>query len=219
MASVCVPSLAFDVPSLQLPFGIEMQAVADFSKGPPSECAMLSNLMVQLSPVLAAFSPIVTILNVFVALEKTAKSAFLDVGDLLAALAKVIDMLSPSGFVAAVKSILLMVIAYLECFIETMEGLLEFQASIDLSVAAGNPELLASLQCASGNASVSMQQLMQSLGPIGPILDLLKPLISLGGVPIPLPAIADLQGAKDIDATLKTLSKMLDDLKQVLEAV
>jgi hypothetical protein len=217
--SVCVPKISFEVPNVQLPFGIEFQAVADFSKGPPSQCAMLSSLLVQIMPAMAAMSPLIKILNVFAALKDFLPANVLKLPALLDALAEVIAMLDPLPFVAAVKSILLLVIAYLQCFIQTMEGLLEFQASIDLSLAAGNPDLQASLQCASNNASVSIQQLMQSLGPIGPIMQLVQPFISIAGVPISLPSISDLQGEKDIEQALQSLSTMLTDLQQVLEAI
>ena len=218
-AGVCVPRISFDVPSIQLPFGIEMQALADFSKGPPSQCAMLSSLMVQLTPAMAAMSPLLKILNVFSALKDFLPADVTKLPALLDALAEVIAMLDPLPFVAAVKSILLLVIAYLNCFIQTMMGLLEFQASIDLSLAAGNPALQASLQCASNNATVSMQQMMQSLGPLGPIMELIKPFMSIAGLSFALPSFSDLQGAQDIEQTLQTLSGMLTDLQQVLEAI
>jgi hypothetical protein len=138
---------------------------------------------------------------------------------LISALEEVIAMLDPAPFIAAVKSILLLVISYLNCFIQAMEGLVEFQASIDLSVAAGNPDLQASLQCASDNASASIQQLMQSLGPIGPIMQLIQPFMSIAGLSISLPSISSLQGAQDVEKALESLSKMLTDLQQVVEAI
>jgi hypothetical protein len=196
-----------------------MQSVADFSKGPPNQCAMLANLLVQLTPAMAAMAPIITILNVFAAMKGFVQSPLTGGGPLLSALEGVIAMLDPFPFVAAVKSILLLVIGYLECFIQTMEGLLAFQASIDLSVAAGNPALQASLQCASNNAQTSIQQLMQSLGPIGPIMQLIQPFMSIGNLSIALPSVSSLQGAQDVEQALQSLSKMLTDLQQVVEAI
>jgi hypothetical protein len=215
----CVPTVSFQLPSIELPFGIQMQSVADFSKGPPNQCAMLANLLVQLTPAMAAMAPIITILNVFAAMKGFVQSPLTGGGPLLSALEGVIAMLDPFPFVAAVKSILLLVIGYLECFIQTMEGLLAFQASIDLSVAAGNPALQASLQCASNNAQTSIQQLMQSLGPIGPIMQLIQPFMSIGNLSIALPSVSSLQGAQDVEQALQSLSKMLTDLQQVVEAI
>jgi len=215
----CVPTVSFQLPSIELPFGIQMQSVADFSKGPPNQCAMLANLLVQLTPAMAAMAPIITILNVFAAMKGFVQSPLTGGGPLLSALEGVIAMLDPFPFVAAVKSILLLVIGYLECFIQTMEGLLAFQASIDLSVAAGNPALQASLQCASNNAQTSIQQLMQSLGPIGPIMQLIQPFMSIGNLSIALPSVSSLQGAQDVEQALQSLRKMLTDLQQVVEAI
>lgn len=218
-SSGCIPTVTFDVPSIQLPFGIELQAVADFSKGPPTQCAMLSNLLVQLTPAMAAMTPLLNVLSIFALLKDFVQGDVTKIPALVVALEKVIEMVTPLPFVAAVKSILLLIIAYLNCFIETVTGLLEFQASIDLSLAVGNPDLQASLQCASGNASVAIQQMMLSLGPLGPVMEILKPFISMGGISIALPSVSSLQGEKDIEGALESLSKMLTDLQQVLEAL
>ncbi len=215
----CTPTISFDIPSVQLPFGIELQAIADFSKGPPNQCAMLSNLLVQLTPAMAAMSPIITIINVFAALKGFLKLPPGDPTAAVAAIEALVKLIDPAPFITAVKSILLLVIEYLNCFITTMEGLLAFQASIDLSAAVGNPALQASLQCASENAATSIQQLLQSLGPIGPILNLVQPFMSIAGLSIPLPSLSSMQGAQDMEQMLKTLSKTLTDLQQVVEAI
>lgn len=196
-----------------------MQAVADFSKGPPAQCVMLSSLIVQLMPAMAAMAPLLKILNVFAALKNFLPANPTALPALISALEEVIAMLDPAPFAAAVKSILLLVISYLNCFIQTMEGLIEFQASIDLSVAVGNPDLQASLQCASDNASVSIQQLMQSLGPIGPIMQLIQPFMNIAGLSISLPSVSSLQDGQNIEQALQSLSKMLTDLQQVVEAI
>lgn len=220
-SSVCTQSAPLLVPSVSLPFGIEMQGVADLSKGPPNNCAMLSSLMVQVTPALAAFTPIITILNVFVGLK-----AFVaippDASKLIPALAAAIELIDPLSFVAPVKSILLLIIQYLLCFISTMEGLLATQASIDLSIAEGNPDLLASLTCASDNVNASMSAVLQSLGPLGPLLQTVQPLISIAssaGVSFPVLTIPDLSGAQDMEQTLKTLSQTLTDAQQVISAI
>jgi hypothetical protein len=214
----CVPQVSFQVPSVTLPFGIEMQGFADFSKGPPTQCAMLSSLMVQIMPALAAFSPIMKIIGIL-GTVKALVGPPPDPGAFVSKLQEVLDLIDPAPMISAVKSILLLVITYLNCFIQAMESVLEMQASIDMSIAVGNPDLQASLQCASNNASVSMQQLMQSLGPVGPLLDLMQPFMSIAGISFALPSLSSLQGAEDIEQTLKTLSTTLTNLQQVLEAI
>ena len=141
---------------------------------------------------------------------------------LIPALAAAIELIDPLSFVAPVKSILLLIIQYLLCFTSTMEGLLATQASIDLSIAEGNPDLLASLTCASDNVNASMSAVLQSLGPLGPLLQTVQPLISIAssaGVSFPVLTIPDLSGAQDMEQTLKTLSQTLTDAQQVISAI
>lgn len=215
---VCVPQISFDIPSVSLPFGIQFQAVADFSKGPPTQCAMLSSLMVQIMPALAAFSPIMKIIGIIQAIPDLIGPPP-NPGEFLSKLNAVIELIDPFPIIEAVKSILLLVISYLQCFIQTIEGLLAFQASIDLSVAVGNPGLQASLQCASSNAAASINQVMQSLGPVGPLLQLMQPFMSIANISFTLPSVASLQAAQSVEEALQTLSKTLTDLQQVLEAL
>ena len=219
-SSICIPTVTFEVPKVQLPFGIELQATADFSKGPPTQCALLASLLLQLAPAMAAMTPLLTVLNVFADLKSFLQGDVTKLVALLGDLTAVIEMLSPLQFLESIKSILLLVIAYLNCFIESLTSLLEFQASIDLSLAVGNPDLQASLQCANGNAGIAIQQMMLSLGPLGPVsCNCFSPLSALQEFPLRLPAISSLQGEKDIEGALKSLSKMLTDLQKVLEAL
>lgn len=223
-SSVCTQSAPLIVPSVSLPFGIQMQGVADLSKGPPNNCALLASLMVQVTPALAAFTPIITILNVFIALKKFIAKFPPDPSTLLPALEAAIELVDPLTFVPPVKSILMLIIQYLQCFISTMEGLLAVQANIDLSSAQGNPDLLASLTCASDNVTASISAVTQSLGPLGPLLQTVQPLIGIAssaGVSIPALTIPDLSGvgAQEMEQTLETLSQTLTDLLQVIEAI
>jgi hypothetical protein len=219
LASSTIPLTLFDVPSVQLPFGIEMQALADFSKGPPTQASMVSSLLSQVMPAMAAMTPVLSLLNVFSALKDFASDPLGNAGPLIAALENALKLLDPLPFVEAVKSILLLVIAYLQSFIQTMSGLLAFQSSIDFSIAAGNPNLLASLQQASNNASVSIQQMMLSLGPLAPVMTLIQTFIGVAGISIALPSIADLKAEKDTAQALQTLSSMLSTLQQALEGL
>jgi hypothetical protein len=220
-SSSLVTTTLFQVPTVQLPFGVEMQALADYSKGPPTQAGMLSSLLTQVMPAMAAMSPILTVLNTLSALKDFAQDPLnpLKVAALVTALGNAIGLINPAEFVVAIKSILQLVIGYLEAFIQTMSGLLAFQASIDLSIAQGNPDLMASLQQSSNNASVSIQQLMLSLGPIAPVMTLIQPFIAISGASIALPSIASLQGEKDVAKAVQTLGTMLADLQQALEAL
>jgi hypothetical protein len=209
--------------------GIDLQAVHDFSKGPPSDCALLHNLLLQLMPTLAGFSCILKILKVIGALEgflsalpnviDAAKKA----GDVLSAIndmKECIDIvLGPIPMFETLKDILLLIISYLKCFVDAIKSILHFQAGIDLNAAQGNPVLLASLQCASDNAQTSMQQLLQALAPIEPLFKMMEPLIKISQLPIVLPPISDLANAKDASQAVDQLDAMLGQLQQIVEQI
>ena len=110
------------IPKITLPMGIELQAMADISK-PPSNCALLHNLMIQLMPTLAGLSCVIKILNVIGALEgflnafpnliEVAKKT----GDVLQAISDMKDCLPVFWSVTVVetiKDILLLIIEYLK---------------------------------------------------------------------------------------------------------
>ena len=70
-----------------------------------------------------------------------------------------------------IKGILSLVVRFLSCFIGDLESILKFQATIDLSAADGNPVLRDSLICAQNNAKRSMDNMMMSLQPLQPIMN------------------------------------------------
>jgi hypothetical protein len=221
----CLPIAPLKIPKISLPMGIELQAIADMSK-PPSNCALIHNLMLQLMPTLAGFNCIIKILNVIASLEgflsalPNVINAAAKAGDVLAAIGDMKDclnlVLGPIAVAETIKDILLLIISYLKCFVDAIKSILNFQVGIDLNAAQGNPVLLASLSCASNNAQVSMQQLLQALGPIKPLFKMVEPLIKISQLPIALPPIADLAGAKDVREAVNQLDAMLAQLQQIV---
>ena len=131
-----------------------------------------------------------------------------------------LDMvLGPFAVIETIKDILLLIIEYLKCFLDAIKSILNFQVGIDLNAAQGNPVLLASLSCASDNAQVSMQQLLQALKPIEPLFKMVQPLIKISQLPISLPPIADLAGASDVRQAVNQLDAMLGQLEQIVEQI
>jgi hypothetical protein len=205
--------------------GIELQAVADFSKGPPSDCALLHNLLIQLMPTLAGFTCILKILNVIGALEKFVQGPLnpSNVSGVVSAIGDMTDclniVLGPFAVIQTIKDILLLIISYLKCFLDAIKSILHFQVGIDLNSAQGNPTLLASLQCASDNAQTSMQQLLQALAPIEPLFKMMQPLIKISQLPIVLPPISDLANAQNISQAVDQLDAMVTQLQQIVEQI
>ncbi len=217
----CLPIPAVKIPKISLPMGIELQAIADISR-PPSNCALIHNLMVQLMPTLAGFNCILKILNVIGALEQFVQNP-LKVTGVLDAIHDMKDcldvVLGPFAVIETIKDILLLIIAYLKCFVDAVKSILNFQAGIDLNAAQGNPVLLASLTCASDNAQVSLQQMLQALGPIEPLFKMIQPLIKISQLPITLPPIGELAGATDVTQAVNQLDAMLGQLQQIVEQI
>ncbi len=209
--------------------GIQLQAVADFSQGPPTNCALLTNLMVQLMPSLAGLTCIFKILAVIAALEQALSGLikvppdFSGIPKVLTAIGNMSECLSivlPGiGLFTFIKDMLLLIIEYLKCFVDAIKSILNFQVGIDLSVAEGNPDLLASLQCASGNADAAMAQLMQALGPIEPLFNMIQPVIALSQLPIQLPSLSAITGASNVVEAVNQLDAMLTEMQQIVASI
>jgi hypothetical protein len=223
--TICVEIPKISVPTVSLPMGIELQAIADLSKGPPTDCALLQNLMLQLMPTLAGLTCIFKILGVIAALEKfmqnpvnpsSATGVLTAIGDMGECITSI---LPGTALFEMIKSILLLVIGYLKCFVEAIKSVLDFQVGIDLNGAAGNPALMQSLQCASDNAATTMQQMMMALAPIQPLFKMLEPVIKLSNLPIKLPSIADITGAKDVAEAVDKLDAMLTEMQQIVASI
>ena len=223
--TICVEIPKISVPTVSLPMGIELQAIADLSKGPPTNCALLQNLMLQLMPTLAGLTCIFKILGVIAALEKfmqnpvnpsSATGVLTAIGDMGECITSI---LPGTALFEMIKSILVLVIEYLKCFVEAIKSVLDFQVGINLNAAAGNPALLQSLQCASDNAATTMQQMMMALAPIQPLFKMLEPVIKLANLPIQLPSIADITGAKDVAEAVDKLDAMLTEMQQIVASI
>lgn len=209
--------------------GIELQAVADFSQGPPTNCALLTNLIAQLMPTLAGLTCIFKILGVVAALQQALGgltkvppdfSGIPKVLSAIGAMTECLDMLIPPlGLYLMIKDILQLIIEYLKCFLDAIKSILNFQVGIDLSVAQGNPDLLASLQCASGNADAAMGQLMQAIGPIGPLFSMVQTFIGFTPLSIQMPSLSAITGASNIVEAVNQMDAMLGQLQQIVTAI
>jgi len=171
--------------NISLPFGVTLSAVADFSKGPPTNLALIQSLMVQLAPALAGMSCIFKILNVMAAMQGISVSSLPKIATAVANLTECIAF--PAAIVPMIVDILKLIIAFLLGIIETVEGLLSAQLTINLDAAVGNPALQASLTCAQNNLATTTAQLQQSLNLIAPILSIIQTLMSMApSVPGPI---------------------------------
>lgn len=214
---VSVPKVPVHMPKITLPFGGEFQALLDISKGPQPDCAMVHSLMLQLAPALAGMTCFFKVLKVMVALKDISVDTLPKIATAAADLADcflVFDKIPK--FIADILRIIIM---FLHCFVNAVKSILNFQVGIDLNAADGNPALLASLTCAQNNAEASLAQLMAALGAVQPLLDMMTPLLEMGGLSFKLPSMGEITGAKDITESLDKLEATLQELQQILDSL
>jgi hypothetical protein len=214
---------------VQLPTGATLKAFADISKGVPNDCSMTFSLLLQVAPLLASMECLIKILKFIKPLmdfvknpaDVTVVKKVLDAG---AALAPCFLIPTPANMIPFVRDLLCLILRLLNCFVgqlttvlDTMSGL-----SVQLKIAesAGNSELQRSLQCAMDNSALAAQAQMQSIEPVGAILDLMSPLMEIAGVqPIKLPQMG---GAGDLDSLRKALDSvksLTQTMQQVVDAI
>jgi hypothetical protein len=215
------------VPTVQLPFGAQLKGIADFSQGLPTQCSLNFSLLVQLQPLLAAMACMLKVLNVIGKMEAFVKAAknpptMVDtVDDLLKAIDGVRPCLPPLAFpqlAITIKQILQLIVGILQCLVAALDSILEFQQSIDIESAAGNPALENALRCAQDNASASMDSIGTALEGLQPILEMVTMIAGIAGIslnPIVVPATA---GADAFD-TVQSLRDTIDALAEVIDAI
>lgn len=229
--------------TIPLPYGAELKSIIEASK-PPTDCAVIHSLMVQLMPLLASMTCLLKMLKVLAAAKEVIEplepplSPTAPVDVLTALVEKVLPPLvdlskcflifDPCAIAKMISAILGLLIRFLMCFVQAVESILTFQVGIDLDSAEGNPVLLASLECAQDNAETSLMNLQQALEVVQPLLDMISPLLELAGAPpIELPpmelesgSLADLLAeGKDPLQPVKDVLAVLADAKKTVDAI
>ena len=175
--------------TIPMPFGIDVKAITDMSKGPPNDCAIVHSMMLQLMPMLSGFACILKILNVITAIEEglSAKPIPLVpvVPKILSAISELkncIPPLSAPAWLEMIKGILQLILSFLGCLIQAFESIRNFKIGVDLNAEGGTPLLLNTLDCAKGNGDTSLASLLSAMGPIQPLLGFLSPIAKLVGI-------------------------------------
>jgi hypothetical protein len=112
----------------------------------------------------------------------------------------------PIKFACTILDVLKLLVAYLKCLLTAVLSVLEFQVGIDLTAAADNPVLLASLNCAQKNAAASMDQLKEAIAVVDAILSIVDPVLQIAASALPKP----------VQDGLKTLTKVKTALEKVV---
>ncbi len=223
MAEKCIKFPQVPPLSIPLPMGVELKALVDPSKGPPTNCAVVHSLMLQLMPLLAGLTCILRMLNVFAVLKGFVENPLnvQKAGEVVGALAKLVPcfgLVDPLALCRMIKAILQMLLSYLQCILDAVKSILDFQVGLDLNSAQGNPVLLGTLECAQDNAAISLQQIQEAMAFITPLMDLMQPLLEIAQLELKLPSIGDMAG-KDVQQTVDSMQAAIDNLRQVIDSI
>lgn len=220
-----IPQAGADL-SIQLPYGASLTAFRDFSKGVSDDCALINNLLLQLAPMLGSMACLVKILKTLESVKGWLESAT-DPVSLVSGIGDVVESLSdlapcflavtPAGIAPFIRDILLAIIKLLKCVIQSVTSVLDFKAGLDFNAAEGNPVMLAQLECADANADETMQHSLAALGPIGPLIDLVAPLLEIVGLELETPQMDEIMGMEDVSEAIAEIEAMVLKIEDVVE--
>lgn len=222
-----IPKVSGDL-EIKLPYGASLKAFRDFSQGIPDDCAMINNLLLQLAPLLGSMACLVKVLKALESVKSWLEDATdpfalidgaFDVVDSLADLAPCFLAVTPAGIAPFIKDILLAIIKLLKCIITAVKSVLKFQAGLDFNAAEGNPVMIAQLECAQRNAEETMAHSLASLGPIGPLLDLVAPLLEIVGLSLETPQMDEIMGMEDVTEAIEQIEAVIVQIESVVEAL
>lgn len=217
-----------DIPEIKLLGGVDLTAFVDISAGPPTDCKLTMNLLVQLAPLLASLTCLFKILNVIAALKDFAQGATDPlnklpgaVPGLVGAIDKLFECIPPlqlPRLALMLKGMLELVLRFLGCFLAQIDSLLEFRGSLQVS-ADGNPVLQEALACAERSVDAAQANLLKSLGPLKPVMDIVGMVADVAGISLEIPDFAGMSAATDLRQTIGTVKQAVDALQAVVEGI
>lgn len=215
-----------------LPSGGSLKALQDMGKSIPNDCSLSFSLMLQIAPLLASMECVLKILKLLKPVSDVITNlptpptpgVIKEIAEATADLAPCFLMVTPAGMIPFVRDILCLILAVLRCLIGQLKTLAEVMGGLTLQLKAaedaGNQDLADTLKCAQENSLNSMAHLMQGMGPISGLLDLMAPMMSIAGVDaIKLPAMGDDASAEGISDTLETLEGVVETIQGVVDAL
>jgi hypothetical protein len=224
------------LPQIRLPTGGSIKGIADLTKGIPSDCSLNFSLALQLAPIMASIECLVKLLALIKPLIDLIKAiaptpdpfkiagALPDFLKAAEALAPCLLVPTPAFMIPFVKDILSLLIALLRCLIQQLRSIVELLNGLELSIAgataAGNTDLLATLQCAQGNAQTAADGMMQGIEPIKVLLELAGPFLGIAGIqPIAIPALAPASDLAAFQKVLNTLQTVVDTMQAIVDVL
>jgi hypothetical protein len=188
---------------INLPFGGQLKSLADMSHGPPSDCALIHSLMLQLGPALSGLECFLKLAKIITALSKISPTTLGDIASAALDFTQTCIPI-PLKFACTILDVVKLLVAYLKCLISAVLSVLEFQVGIDFTAAQDNPVLLASLNCAQKNVAASMDQLKEAITVIEALLSLIDPVLQIAESALPKPVQDGLKTISEVKTALET---------------
>lgn len=228
---ICIPMPKPGKAQITLPSGGSLKGVVDITKGIPDDCSLSFSLVLQLAPMLASIECLLKVLkllkpliDVVNGLPTPPVKALKDFAEAAVDLAPCLAIPTPVAMIPFVRDILCLIIKLLSCIVAQLKSIMSVLGGLSLQIqsaqAAGNSELLASLQCAQRNAQTSAQHMVSAIDPVLVLLSLAEPMLGIAGVkPIQTPAIAAPQDLEAMQGIVNTLDELVKTLKLAAEVV
>ncbi len=222
------------LPEIRLPTGGSIKGIADLTKGIPSDCSLNFSLALQIAPIMASIECLVKVLGLLKPLIDVVKGLTSDPSKLISAIPEFIEAAgklapcllvpTPAAMIPFIIDLLKLLIAMLRCVVQQLRSIIAVLDGLEVSIAsatqAGNTELLATLECAKGNAQTSLAGTMQGIEPVKVLLELAGSFFDIAGVPaITIPPLAPAEDLSALQDTLNTLQQVLDTMQSVLDAL
>jgi hypothetical protein len=208
---------------VELPMGGSLNGLVDMSKGIPNDCSMTFSLLLQLAPLMAAIECPLRMLKLLKPLVEIIKglpgppspSLLSDFAEAAFELAEC--FLVFAKIPAFIRDVLCLIRAVLNCLITQLTSVRDVMNGLSLRIgeAQGNPDLLATLNCAQQNANTSAQALTQAIDPIAAIIALIQPIAEIGGVNLNLSLSTPSAPPQDVAA----LNDLINILQGVVDAI
>jgi hypothetical protein len=220
-----------DIPDIKLLGGVDLKAFVDITAGPPTDCKLTFNLLIQLAPLLASMTCLFKILNVISAIEEfaTATLKIPDLGKVVEAVPKLvaaigdlkecIPPLKLPELGISLKMMLQLIVRFLSCFLTQLDSLLQFRVSIDVAAADGNPVLKEALTCAENSADAAQVNLLKSLEPLKPLMDIVGKVAVIAKVPLTIPDFGAMSAGTDVSASIASVKQAVDTLQKAIDSI
>jgi hypothetical protein len=215
------------MPELVLPTGAALKGLADFTRGIPTECSMNFSLVLMIAPIMASLECPLKILKLVSDLINAAESGnpmklLTVLTDAKDALQSCLGLVTPAGICPFIKSLLLLIVRILNCFLQEMRSVIGMIEGISLNLSAvlesGNTDAAAALQCALENAQNTAAGTLSSIQPVAVLLQIAQPFFDIAQIKLdPLPDVSGSSGIEGLKEAVQTLTPVVSTIEAIIK--